>query len=135
LEKPKWTSYSNSSFGGADCVIETSKEKDEGIGFFSSSEKKLVSNQHILSNGFYVSSFEVDFDDLYIKSTLLDSPYEKLLDSISIQKKIKYYDVYFYSLMTIQNPDKPRNYGCYYTRKDGIIELFNKTGHVWELIN
>ncbi len=26
IGEPKWTSYSNSSFGGADCVIETRRE-------------------------------------------------------------------------------------------------------------
>jgi hypothetical protein len=127
----KWTNYSNSSFGGADCVIETRRE-GRGIGFFNSSKNKLVLNQHILSNGFYVSSFEIDFDDLYIKSSLLDSPYEKILDSISIQKN-KYYDIYFYSNDDI-NP-KPQDFGCYYTRKDGIIKLFSKTGDTWELIS
>jgi hypothetical protein len=127
----KWTSYSNSSFGGADCVIETRRE-GRGIGFFNTSKNKLVLNQHILSNGFYVSSFEIDFDDLYIKSTLLDSPYEMVLDSITIQKN-KYYEIYFYSNDDI-NP-KPTDYGCYYTRTDGIIKLFNKTGDLWELIS
>ncbi len=69
---------------------------------------------------------------MYIKSTLLDSPYEKVLDSISIQKN-KYYDIYFYSNDYI-NP-KPQDFGCYYTRKDGIIKLFSKTGDTWELIS
>jgi hypothetical protein len=32
------------------------------------------------------------------------------------------------------NP-KPSDFGCYYTRTDGIIKLFFKTGETWELID
>lgn len=129
--EPNWTDYSNSSYSGADCVIETRRE-GRGIAFFDNSSNKLVINQYLLSNGLYISSFEINFGNLFIRTTLLGSPFEKVLDSINIQKNT-YYDVYFYS--NDDTSPKPTNYGCYYTKEDGIIKLFTKTGETWELIN
>jgi len=126
-----WTTYSNSTFRGADCPIEVKRE-GRGIAFFNnSSNNKILLNQYILQNGSYVSAFEINFDNLFINTTLLGSPYEKIFDSISIQKNT-YYNIYFYSNDNIS--PKPTNYGCYYTRTDGIIKLFSKTGETWELI-
>lgn len=124
-----WTSYSNSSFRGADCPIEVKRE-GRGIAFVNSNQSnKILINQYV---GETTSTyFEISFEDLNIFTRLLFSN-EKIQDSINIQGK-KYFDIYFYSNDNI-NP-KPTNFGCYYTRKDGIIKLFSKTGEKWELIN
>ncbi len=132
IGESKWTSYSNSSFGGADCVIETRRE-GRGIAYSSKSNNKaIVLNQFLSSSG--TMYFEINFDDLYINTAYLwsTSPHQKIQDSITIQSK-KYYNIYFYSDDNIS--PQPINYGCYYTRTDGIIKLFTKTGDVWELIS
>lgn len=123
-----WTSYSNSSFRGADCPIEVKRE-GRGIAFINNQSKKMVLNQYV---GATTSTyFEISFEDISIFTSLLFSD-QKFQDSLTIQGK-KYLEVYFYSNDDI-NP-KPTNYGCYYTRSDGIIKLFSKTGETWELIN
>jgi len=122
-----WTSYSNSSFRGADCPIEVKRE-GRGIAFINNQSKKMVLNQYV---GATTSTyFEISFEDISIFTSLLFSD-QKFQDSLTIQGK-KYLEVYFYSNDDI-NP-KPTNYGCYYTRSDGIIKLFSKTGETWELI-
>jgi hypothetical protein len=129
IGESKWTNYSNSSFGGADCVIETRRE-GRGIAYVNTNKSsQIVINQYIGSTS--SAYFEIVYDNLMISSSLLFSN-QKFQDSITIQGK-KYFDIYFYSDDNI-NP-KPQDYGCYYTRKDGIIKLFNKTGDVWELIS
>lgn len=123
-----WTGYSNSTFRGADCPIEVKRE-GRGIAFINNQSKKMVLNQYV---GATTSTyFEISFEDMSIFTSLLFSD-QKFQDSLTIQGK-KYLEVYFYSNDDI-NP-KPTNYGCYYTRSDGIIKLFSKTGETWELIN
>jgi hypothetical protein len=132
IGESKWTSYSNSSFSGSDCVKET-KLEGRGIAFSGvSNNKSIVLNQYISSSG--TMYFEINFDNLFINTAYLwsTSPYQKIQDSITIQSK-KYYDIFFYSDDNIK--PQPNDYGCYYTRKDGIIKLFTKTGDSWELIS
>jgi len=129
LGESKWTSYSNSSFGGADCVIETRRE-GRGIAYVNTNKSsQIVINQYIGSTT--STYFEIVYDNLMISSSLLFSN-QKFQDSVTIQGK-KYFDIYFYSDDNIS--PKPKDYGCYYTRKEGIIKLFTKTGDIWELIS
>lgn len=129
--EPKWTSYSNSSYGGADCSIETKRE-GRGIGFVSNTfNKPIVLNQYIAADGNAV--FEVKFQNMEIFTNYLysDSPFQKIQDSITIQGK-KYYNIYSYANDAVP---RPTNYGCLYTRTEGIIKLFFTTGETWELLN
>jgi len=127
--EPNWTAYSNSTFRGADCPIEVKRE-GRGIAFINSIQSKInVINQYV---GATTSTyFEISFENLNIFTSLLFSN-QRFQDSITIQGK-KYFDVYFYS--NDDSSPKPTDYGCYYTRTDGIIKLFTKTGETWELIN
>ena len=129
IGEPMWTSYSNSSFGGADCVIETRRE-GRGISYVNKSKsKQIVFNQYI---GATTSTyFEITFEELNVFTRLLFSD-DKFKDSITIQGK-KYFNIYFYSNDDVS--PKPQDYGCYYTRTDGILKLFTKTGDVWEIIS
>ncbi|MBC7383080.1 MAG: hypothetical protein H7296_08815 [Bacteroidia bacterium] len=130
IGEPTWTTYYNSSFGGADCTI-TKKREGRGIAFKSQSSNKTITfNQYMTEQS--NNLVEINFEDLIVETRLLDSPYEKIHDSIIIQNK-KYYKIYFYS--NDLSGKKPTDYGCYYTRTDGIIKLFFKTGEYWELIN
>ncbi|MBC7383077.1 MAG: hypothetical protein H7296_08800 [Bacteroidia bacterium] len=129
VTEPNWTSYSNSSFGGADCSIETKRE-GRGIALKSQSfNYPITLNQYITDQG--NAQFHIEFQDLIIETRLLFSRVGKMKDSITIQNK-KYYDIYFYS--SDLSGTKPTNYGCYYTRTEGIIKLFFASGETWELL-
>jgi hypothetical protein len=126
--EPDWTSYSNSTFRGADCPIEVKRE-GRGIAFINNQSKNMVFNQYVGATT--TTYFEISFDNLNIFTRLLFSN-QKFLDSITIQGK-KYFDIYFYS--NDNTSPKPTDYGCYYTRNDGIIKLYTSAGESWELIS
>ncbi len=127
--EPNWTTYYNSSYGGADCIIDYKRE-GRGIAYISPTyNSRIVLNQYISQTR--TRYFEIQFNSLFVETRLLFSGLEKIKDSIVIQNKI-YYDVYFYS--NDETGTKPTNYGCYYTRTDGIIKLLFTTGETWELV-
>jgi hypothetical protein len=132
IGEPKWKTYFNTSYSGADCAIETKRE-GRGIAFVSNIfNKSIFINQNIQTQG--NSKFFIDFQNLNIESysSWCNFNFDKKFDSIEIQKKV-YHNVYFYS--NDINENKPTDYGCYCTSKDGIIKMFFKTGETWELLN
>jgi len=128
-----WTSYTNSTFSGADCVIETKRE-GRGIAYLNNNlNKKIVINQRNTNS--YVATFEVDFEKEYFITTSGDfsSGRSKFdYDSLIIAGK-KYYKVFKFNIDATYNP--PTDFFIYCNSEYGILKFELKTGETWELIN
>jgi hypothetical protein len=132
IGESKWTSYSNSSFGGADCVIETRRE-GRGIAFFDKiSNKTIVINQRNTSG--YTSTFELDFEGEYFITGAYDFSTGRTkfdYDSLNIQNNT------YNKIFKFNNDAYPRptNYFVFCNSKYGILKFELSTGEIWELIS
>jgi len=121
-----WTYYYNSSYSGADCAIETKRQGRKISIVPVNSNKSIIINQFVLSNG-----YQYNFD-YYKKNRITTTDFTYgLIDSFQGLNKV-YYHVGYYSNSTIP---LTKEYGCYYSINDGIIELFTQFGDTLWLVN